>query len=93
MRHVTIDTVLSIVNAHLKNGSLTVKNINDNLSELGMDSIAFIQMVVAIEEEFECEIPDSKLLLSEMNTVNKMMDVLQTLLYESQELKNSPKGQ
>ena len=41
-----------------------------------MDSITFIKIIVAVEEEFECEIPDSKLLLGEMNTVNKIVQVL-----------------
>ena len=48
-----------------------------------MDSISFIQTIVSLEEEFECEIPDSKLLISEMNTVNKIIDVLQFAIAES----------
>ena len=39
----------------------------------------FIQMVVAIEEAFDCEIPDSKLIMSEMDTVEKIMAVLAEL--------------
>lgn len=82
MEHVTLERVLSIVNTNIKNIDLTAENLDSDFSEFGMDSIAFIQMVVALEEEFECEIPDSKLLLSEMNTVNKILDVLQELLSE-----------
>ena len=48
-----------------------------------MDSITFIQIVVALEEEFECEIPDEKLLITEMDTVQKMLDVLQSI-YDNQ---------
>ena len=47
-----------------------------------MDSIAFIHIIEALEEEFECEIPDDKLLINEMDTVKKIIDVLQTLYDE-----------
>ena len=49
-----------------------------------MDSITFIQVVVALEEAFECEIPDEKLLITEMDTVQKMVDVLQSV-YDNQD--------
>ena len=58
---------------------ITSTQINDNLVDLGMDSIKFVQLVVSLEEEFECEIPDSKLLITEMDTVQKIQDVLQAL--------------
>ncbi len=51
-----------------------------DLTELGMQSILFIQIVVALEEEFECEIPDSKLLMSDMNTLGKMVDAVELAL-------------
>ena len=41
-----------------------------------MSSIDYIRIVVALEEEFECQIPNSKLLLSEMNTMSKMYQVI-----------------
>ena len=46
-----------------------------------MDSMTFIKIIVDLEEEFDCEIPDSKLLFSEMNTVNKIMQVLTEIEY------------
>ena len=55
---------------------ITEDKFGEDLSELGMDSITFIKIIVALEEEFECEVPDSKLLISEMNTVNKIVQVL-----------------
>ena len=41
-----------------------------------MDSITFIRVVVALEEAFDIEIPDEKLLLTEMNTISKMTEVI-----------------
>lgn len=53
------------------------------MQDLGMDSITFIQIIVGLEEAFDCEIPDSKLLITEMNTAQKMIEVLQAL-YDDQ---------
>ena len=53
-----------------------MEQCEDDLLEYGMDSIRFIQIIVSLEEEFECEVPDSKLILVEMNTINKIYDVL-----------------
>ena len=83
MKQVNLNDLLSIVNSNIKNITITSENMTQNLSALGMESIGFIQIIVAIEEEFECEIPDSKLLITEMDTVEKMMNVLQTLYDES----------
>lgn len=83
MKPVNLNDLLSIINSNLKDITITSEKVTQNLSELGMESITFIQIIVALEEEFECEIPDSKLLITEMNTVEKIMNVLQTLYDES----------
>ena len=54
--------------------------MEDDLSAIGLDSITFIRVIVALEEAFDVEIPDEYLLLTEMNTVSKMKDVLSALL-------------
>ena len=72
----TINNVLLIINKHIDNHIIGLNNIDDKLTDLGMDSILFIQIVVALEEAFEIEIPDEKLLIPEMDTINKMLDVI-----------------
>ena len=84
MKEVTINRILDVIN-EFENIEINDKQLDEKLSELGMDSITFIQIIVKLEETFDCEIPDSKLLISEMNTVHKMFDVLQEL-YEAQSL-------
>lgn len=79
MKEVTIDKIVEILNANIENAEITEENLDENLSELGMDSITFIKIIVSLEEEFECEIPDSKLLLREMDTVNKILGILKDL--------------
>lgn len=81
MKAVTTENVLNVVNGAEKL-EITMKQLEENLPDLGMDSITFIQIIVALEEEFECEIPDSMLLITEMDTVQKMIDVLQALYDE-----------
>lgn len=82
MNAVTIENVLEVVNSTEKI-EITTEQLDENLPDLGMDSITFIQIIVALEERFECEIPDEKLLITEMDTVQKMIDVLQAL-YDDQ---------
>ena len=82
MKEVSTAIVLEIIN---RSGKLEVtqKQLDVSLVELGMDSITFIQIVVALEEAFDCEIPDEKLLITEMDTAQKMLDVLQSI-YDNQ---------
>ena len=76
MREDILDKVLKVLNTNLENTEITFEQTEDDLSALGMDSIAFIRVVVALEEAFDIEIPDEKLLLTEMNTISKMTEVI-----------------
>lgn len=62
---------------------IDISQVSDNqdLTELYMDSLTFIRIVVDIENEFNIEIPDESLLITEMNTVSKIIDVVSTALY------------
>ncbi len=82
MKEITKEKILEIVNS-VQDMEVTVNQCDDDLLELGLDSIKFIQIIVSLEEAFECEIPDEKLLLTEMNSVNKMLEVLQLAAGES----------
>ena len=87
MKEITKEEILEIVNS-VQDMEVTVDQCDDDLLELGLDSIKFIQIIVSLipkslEEAFECEIPDEKLLLTEMNSVNKMLEVLQLAVSES----------
>ena len=83
MKEVTKEEILDIINNAIDGDAIDLEQLDNDLSELGMDSIKFIQIIVELEETFECEIPDSKLLITELNTVQKIFDVLQEL-HESQ---------
>lgn len=79
MNNISVENVLQIINKIDENLNIKMDQTSENLLDLGLDSIKFIQMVVAIEEAFDCEIPDSKLIMSEMDTVEKIMAVLTEL--------------
>ncbi len=48
----------------------------DDLRELGLDSVAFIQMVVALEDASGKEVDDEFLLLDSLNTIEKIKEAL-----------------
>ena len=79
MKKPIIEEVVSIINTYLKDIDITINNIDDNLRILGMDSISFIQVIVSLEETYECQFPDSKLIFSDMDTVRKIWNVLQSV--------------
>ena len=81
MKNITTENVLNAVNS-LGRIKLSNNQINDDLKDFGMDSLMFIQISVKLEEYFECEIPDSKLLISEMDTVQKMFNVIMDIYNE-----------
>lgn len=57
------------------------ENMHDeSLINMGMDSIAFVRIIVEIEERLEITIPDEQLLFTEMDTLNKMTDVVWNVL-------------
>ena len=68
--------VLKILLSVMPKLNVTADEWDKDLSGAGMDSIGFIQSIVALEEAFDCEIPDSKLLMSELNTINKICEVI-----------------
>ena len=72
--------ILEIVNINIENVAIKYEQANEDLSLLGMDSITFIKIVVALEETFEIELPDEKLLITEMGTLNKIINAVSSSL-------------
>jgi len=72
-----IDQVLEIVNTNIEQTEIVQNQIHEDLTQLGMDSLAFIKIVVEIEDQFQIEIPDEYLLMTEMCTISKIVNVIQ----------------
>lgn len=49
---------------------------NDDLFNLGMNSITSIKIVVAMEQEFDFEFEDEKLTMDTMRTINSLYEYL-----------------
>lgn len=78
----------AIINIILKSSSeqdldLTNANFDENISNFGIDSIGFIMLIINLEDEFGCEIPDNKLIFTEMDSINKIMFVMNSILKNS----------
>lgn len=72
MLEVTPIQILKIINECIENKTILNTQIDEDLSQLGIDSIEFIQMIVLFEEKFCCEFPDTKLVFSKLNTIKKL---------------------
>lgn len=80
MKKTISEKVLEILNTNIENNVITPEQTEEDLPSLGLDSITFIRVIVALEEAFDIEIPDEKLLITEMNTVSKMASVIAAVM-------------
>lgn len=66
--------VIELINS--ENIFINSEHSDDDLAQHGMDSIVFIMIIVKLEDEFKIEMEDEYLLVANMNTVNKITDVV-----------------
>ena len=78
--NLTYEKVIQIINANIETTAIQAGQLDDDLSQHGLDSITFIRIIVALEEEFDIEIADEYLLMTEMNTVSKITSVVSAAL-------------
>jgi acyl carrier protein len=50
--------------------------VDTNLQSVGMDSIAFIKIVIEIENHFDIEFPDEKLLITQAGTIKDLCEII-----------------
>jgi acyl carrier protein len=71
--------VRKIVAEQLGANEADIKNESSFVDDLGADSLDTVELVMALEEEFECEIPDEE--------AEKITNVQQAIDYVSAHLK------
>ena len=71
--------VKKIVAEQLGVNEADIKNDSSFVDDLGADSLDTVELVMALEEEFECEIPDEE--------AEKITSVQQAIDYVSKNLK------
>lgn len=70
----TEQRVKTIIAQHLEIPLLDVKNTASFIDDLGADSLAIVELVLAFEEEFELDIPDEE--TERIRTVQDAVDYI-----------------
>ena len=70
-----------LVELCLKETDIKVKP-NDNLKSAGIDSLALVSLIVAIEEAFEISFDDSDLEPKNLNTLNDILKIVEKYLWD-----------
>lgn len=70
--------VKKIVAEQLGASEADVKNASSFVDDLGADSLDTVELVMALEEEFDCEIPDDE--AEKITTVQLAIDYINTNL-------------
>jgi len=53
--------------------------VETNLQDVGIDSISFVCLIIKIEELFDIEFPDDKLVMSEAGTIKELCEVVDSI--------------
>jgi len=69
--------IKKIVAEQLGVNEAEIKNESSFVDDLGADSLDTVELVMALEEEFECEIPDDQ--AEKIYTVQQAMDYMNSV--------------
>ena len=69
-----VERVKKIVAEQLGVNEADIKNESSFVDDLGADSLDTVELVMALEEEFECEIPDEQ--AEKITTVQQPVDYI-----------------
>jgi len=53
-----------------------IEDINTNLQNIGVNSIAFVGIIVEIEDKFDIEFPDEKLVINQTGTIKDLCEII-----------------
>ena len=70
-----IQKVICIINKNIEQ-NITLNDFNTEFSNLGIDSLDFIKIVVEIENEFEIEIDDEMLDINIIRNINSIIAII-----------------
>lgn len=49
---------------------------NENLIDLGLDSLKYVKLIIEIEDYYDIEFPDEKLVIKESNSILKLSEII-----------------
>lgn len=80
----TIEDVIELIN-HLPREALHLSEVSDvDFRTLGMDSISYIHLIVALEEKYNVEIPEDYLKLNGIGSAHEAVALINRLLKEQE---------
>ena len=71
-----VDRVIKVITNHLGVSNNKVKENSKFIEDLGADSLDQVELVMAFEEEFKCDIPDEA--AEKIVTVKDAIDLIKT---------------
>ena len=80
-----IKNIINIVSWGLGNSDPISISNDEDLILLGLSSISFVTIIVSLEEEFQITIPNEKLILSQMNTIDKISEIIEMEMEKNNE--------
>lgn len=73
------EKLVEIINHCVGNDIMSADKSDVPFSDLGIDSFIWVNIVVMVERELGVVIPDSKLLYSELDSLEKLANLIQIL--------------
>jgi acyl carrier protein len=75
-----IDKLIPVIASIFSNNEIKNVTLHTQFSELGIDSVSFIQLIVEMENEFDIEFSDDDLMISEFETIKDLVARIENLL-------------
>lgn len=69
------DEIFQIVLENIDEKEIKI-DFETEFQQIGITSISFINIIVKVEQKYQIEFPDDKLLLSEAGTIKKIGDIV-----------------
>ena len=68
--------VIEIVGKYVMLNNEDENLYEQSLTNMGMESISFVRIIIDLEEQFEIEIPDELLIRSGLDTIQRITEVV-----------------
>lgn len=73
------DEIFQIVLENIDEKEIKI-DFETEFQQIGITSISFINIIIKVEQKYQIEFPDEKLLLSEAGTIKKIGDIVTMVL-------------
>ena len=74
------ESIVSVIKEVLNNENLTINNETNLITDLGMDSISLMMLVVYIEDQYQIILPDDFFTIDKLSSVDIIVKTICELL-------------